>query len=130
MAFLTTALSTKAPRILARQSRAIFTLTSIAALVIVTLVYLAPHQIDDSVRTSWDYNMPQHWTWNNLLSEERWSMLRGDSVQDVEEDPQHVWDTVCHEAVEKGLKVALYDFTPFHDGELQNRRYAGVTEFY
>jgi hypothetical protein len=117
MTFFAAALSTKAPRILARQSRAIFTLTAIAALVIVTLVYLAPHQIDNSIRPSWDYKMSQQWTWSDLLSEQKWSMLRGDSVQDVEENPQHVWDNVCHEAVEKGLKVAVYDFTPFHDGE-------------
>lgn len=28
------------------------------------------------------------------------------------------WNMICHEGVERGLRVAVYDFTPFHDGEL------------
>jgi hypothetical protein len=121
MAFFAATLSTKARRIIARYSRPIITLTLIiATLATITFVYLKPLEIDNSLRSSWDYGMTQPGRWGDLLSEWRDSALRSAPVQGLfggEELPQHVWDTVCHEAVEKGLKVAVYDFTPFHDGE-------------
>jgi hypothetical protein len=121
MAFFAATLSTKARRIIARYSRPIITLTLInATLATISFVYLKPLEIDNSLRSSWDYGMTQQGSWGNLLSEWRHSALRSVPVQGLfggEELPQHVWDTVCHEAVEKGLKVAVYDFTPFHDGK-------------
>lgn len=121
MAFFASAISAKARRIIARHSRAIITATlGFTTLVTLTLVYLTPLEVDNSLRNSWDHGLTRQRTWSDLLSEIKESALRNVPVQGLfgsEEEPHHVWDTVCHEAVEKGLRVAVYDFTPFHDGE-------------
>ncbi|GHJ88885.1 hypothetical protein NliqN6_5287, partial [Naganishia liquefaciens] len=110
--------STKTWRVLARQSRTIFTLASISTLAFVTLLYLSQDGTDAFLPESWDYELPQQWDWKKLAKE--W---RASTVSDVpmEDDPfeieesAHVWDNTCHEAVDKELKVAVYDWTPFHE---------------
>ena len=112
--------STKTWRVLARQSRTIFTLTSISTLAFVALLYLSQDGTDAFLPESWDYELPQQWDWKKLAKE--W---RASTVSDVpmEDDPfeieesAHVWDNTCHEAVDKELKVAVYDWTPFHEGK-------------
>lgn len=39
----------------------------------------------------------------------------GSIGEDVE--LERIRDMTCHQAVERDMRVALYDFTPFHDGE-------------
>jgi hypothetical protein len=69
----------------------------------------------------------QGWEWTRLRDDwkvpERlgiwWTQEEElESMEQVDEPgPTHEWDMTCHEAVERNLRVALYDFTPFHEGK-------------
>jgi hypothetical protein len=59
------------------------------------------------------------WYWGGR--EEDWNGSRHFDAaleEDAETSFMNEWDMTCHEAVERDMRVAVYDFTPFHDGEL------------
>lgn len=58
------------------------------------------------------------WDWTG--KEEDWTGTRQSDNslnEDVELESSNPWDMTCHEAVERDMRVAVYDFTPFHDGK-------------
>jgi hypothetical protein len=117
---------------LARPSRRILTISLIATSTLVILTYLF-HRQPHLLPRPWKYDGTQSWEWGRLT--EDWSVPERLGVawwqddmhvdqqdewmadQVEESEPPHEWDTTCHEAVERNLRVALYDYTPFHEGE-------------
>lgn len=124
--------TTMARHFLARPSRRILTISLIATSTLVILTYLF-HRQPHLLPRPWKYDGTQSWEWGRLR--EDWSVPERLGVtgwqddshveqqdewreEQVEEsEPPHEWDTTCHEAVERNLRVALYDYTPFHEGE-------------
>lgn len=114
-----TTFSTKIRRVLARQTRTVFTLASISTFAFVALVYLVHNDANTFLSESWDYEAVQQWDWRKLAPEWRTPTLPEITMEDPfdYEEPPHVWNNTCQKAVDKELKVALYDWTPFHEGE-------------
>jgi hypothetical protein len=118
-------LPTRNRRFVVRQYRTVITLASAFALSVLTFIYFSQRQPDTFLPQSWNYDVTQQWDWRKFADGWNVPISFDDPVRDpfeleTEEEVEavpHVWDMKCHEAVEKGLKVAVYDWTPFHEGE-------------
>lgn len=124
-----------ARHLFARPSQRILVVSLFATSTLVTLTYLfrqQPHLLPELPRP-WPYDGTQSWEWEKLRESlgvpERVGVSWWQDDLHVEQqdewkeeqvgvsEPPHEWDTTCHEAVERNFRAALYDYTPFHEGE-------------
>jgi hypothetical protein len=110
--------TTRSRRLLARQRQLFVALSLFASSAIIAWTYLFPNQAHllshplKGLRT-------KSWYWGGR--KEDWDGSKrfdGASEEEGDTSPLNEWDMTCHEAVERDMRVAVYDFTPFHDGEL------------
>lgn len=101
-----------------RQPRAVLALVSITTLALTVLgLYRLRHRDDRFLPESWDFGLSAQWDWKQIASE--WKPKLEVQIEGLHEEEHEAktWDLICHEAIDRNLKVAVYDFTPFHDGE-------------
>jgi hypothetical protein len=115
-------------RVLARPSRLVAAICILASSAVITFTYLV-HRQPHLLPQPWTYDATQGWGWDWDKMGENWrssGVLRDPMEEHAEpgsigEDPElgeiPQRDMTCYEAVERNMRVALYDFTPFHDGE-------------
>jgi hypothetical protein len=70
-----------------------------------SLAYLFWFQVNDDFSDSQASNGVSFWDWKQAVS-----------LFAPKEKP-HKWNMVCQQAVDRGMKVAVYDYTNFHEGE-------------
>lgn len=113
-------------RFLAGPSRLVLASSLLVTSALVTLTYLFRGQ-PQLLPRPWNYDGTQGWEWARLREDWKVPERLGISwtqeeelevMEQVEPEKPHAWDMTCHEAVERDLRVALYDFTPFHEGKL------------
>jgi hypothetical protein len=94
------ALPASVRRTLARPSGIVVAATSLFS-----LAYLFWFQVNDDFSDSQASNGVSFWDWKQAVS-----------LFAPKEKP-HKWNMVCQQAVDRGIKVAVYDYTNFHEGE-------------
>jgi hypothetical protein len=97
---LITALPATVRRTLARPSGII-----VAAVLLASLAYLSWFQVTDDFSDSQTSNGVSMWDWREAVG---LFAPKGKS---------HKWNMVCQQAVDREMKVAVYDYTNFHEGE-------------
>jgi hypothetical protein len=108
--------TTRSRRHLARQRQLFVALSLFASSAIIAWTYLFPnrahllsHPLNSLATKSWYWGGREE-DWNGS------ELFDGASDEEGETLPLNEWDMTCHEAVERDMRVAVYDFTPFHDG--------------
>jgi hypothetical protein len=87
-------------RALTRPSGVVVATASLAS-----LAFLFWSQVDGEFPVTQTFDPEPFWNWRQIVE-----LLAGNGK------PQR-WNTVCQQAVDKEMKVAVYDFTNFHEGE-------------
>lgn len=87
-------------RSLTRPSGVVLATASLAS-----LAYLCWRQVDGEFPDTQTFEAGPFWDWKQVVG-----LFAGNGKAQR-------WNMVCQEAVDKEMKVAVYDFTNFHEGE-------------
>jgi hypothetical protein len=117
-------MSTIPRRLFARPSRLLIGIGLFVTSALISVTYLINRQ-PHLLPRPWAYDSAGDWEWGGFTDdrggpEELKGPLPDDGdVEWIEggAETTRSQDMTCHEAVERGMRVALYDYTPFHEGE-------------
>lgn len=77
----------------------------VAAASLASLAYLFWFQVNDDLSDSQTSNGVSLWDWREA------------GALFAPKGKLHKWNMECQQAVDRGMKVAVYDYTNFHEGE-------------